>query len=87
MVEPTSLEDSTIREEVDTSPSLQVTDVQMTQICSVHQKLFKQLANTDWYKPASPEPMELSDWTKPVLASYTAAVTLGDSLSTILGKS
>ena len=90
LVEPSSLEE-TNREAPppgdSTEPALPVSDLQLTQISSVHQKLYKHLVHTDWYQPESAESLLTSDWIKPILYSFTAASSLSRCLAGVLGKS
>ena len=89
-VEPTSLEDDVHkppeRNQETEKSDLTVTEAQMTKISSVHQKLYKHLTETDWFKPVGGVSRRLSDWIEPLLTSYTAASKLGLCLSDILGK-
>ena len=88
-VEPSSLEDDMHKppergSEVDKS-ELAVTEAQMTKISSIHQKLYKYLTDTDWFKPVTSVTRSLPDWVEPFLTSYTTASNLGVCLADVLG--
>jgi midasin len=92
LVGPKSFEDSTVRMEDEpvtetaADVTFKVTSTQMTQIFLVYQKLYKHLVNTDWYQPIKAEPLQLHDWIKPILSSYTAASCLSKQLIDVLSK-
>lgn len=90
LVEPTSLEESNIKSgesSADDKPStVHVSSKQMTQISRVHQKLYKHLVETEWYRPVVMEALKISDWIQPLLHSYTAATLLSSKLADMLGE-
>lgn len=91
LIEPNTLEDSATQQKDITSntahvSSLKVSSTQMTQIFNVHQKLYKHLVNTDWYQSGMVQSLQLHDWIKPILSSYTAATIMTQNFSEALGK-
>lgn len=91
LVGPKTFEDSAVpvegTENILENPSLKVSSTQMTQICQVHQKLYKHLVNTDWYQPIRADSLQLHDWIRPILSSYTSASVLIKHLTDVLSKS
>ncbi|KAL4232858.1 AAA ATPase midasin [Mactra antiquata] len=82
IVAPNALEDSTV---VQSTPednndleqtALKLSNIQMTQIAQIHQQMYKQLVDLDWYKPSAIKPLHVHDWIKPILSSYTACSIL-----------
>ncbi|KAH3728947.1 hypothetical protein DPMN_054910 [Dreissena polymorpha] len=93
LVEATSMEDSHARKETDQSKtssteasSLHLTSSQMTLISGVHEKLYKGLVSTDWYRPVVMATVQLSDWLRPLLSTYTAATILTTRLVDIMSN-
>jgi len=95
LVEPDSLEYNNIRptdDDEDLSPtshdssSLNVTSAQMTLISGVHARLYKHLVHTDWYRPVVMEKLQVADWLKPVLHTYTAACLMTTTLAHVMSE-